>query len=582
MDDQRPPDDPSEVLPPPPIEGWSSVNDAVPPPPAEPSRKRGRILVAGLVAFALLLGGGAAAAFIKMHGSGEQLLSKVPASSDVLFTAYLDPSAGQKANLFLLASRFPALGSEQQIAERFHEQLNDALSSGGLGGVDLSWVGDQVAFALNFPASLEAGASPAFAILVDTDDESAAKATFQHLRDSSSGSFNGGRWIDSTIDGVAVESNPQGAYAVFDGAAVVTSTLDEMADVVATAHGHQAAIEGSSALQAATVGLPEGRLALLFVDPKDLVSLLGQLSADPTADLSTLQAMTGLAMTVSAQPDGIALDMQTVYDPSKLTAEQKAQMDQESHPNPLLSSIPSDALALIQGEHLDTTLKTSAARLEATAPAAARMLTKLGVIGDAGLISALDGDIALAAVPGGTGLDPGASLVLGTKDPVAMQRAFDQIAKGLTSLADETHSTSSGVMVVRSPSRWVTNDYQGVTIHSFIRSGYPDISYAVVDDQGVIGTSAIQVQRVVDTAQGGANISDSSAYRDAIASVPSSDGSVWVDIQGIVDQIRQALPQQQAAFDHDTLPNLAPLKAFVVGSEGDSSHTKVRVFLKIG
>ncbi len=41
-------------------------------------------------------------------------------------------------------------------------------------------------------------------------------------------------------------------------------------------------------------------------------------------------------------------------------------------------------------------------------------------------------------------------------------------------------------------------------------------------------------------------------------------------------------PDARATFDEDTLPNLAPLKAFVVGSESNSSRTHTRFFLKIG
>jgi hypothetical protein len=602
MDQQPPPEPPYEPLPPPPIDGPASPgNDPLPSSAPEPQarrRRRGRILVAGLVVFALLLAGGAAAAFLKMRGSGEQLLSKVPASSDVVFTAYLDPSAGQKANLFLLASRFPALGSRQQLTSDFNDALDQGLASAGLRHTDLSWVGDQVAFVLDVPASVGLDAVPAYALLVDTDDEGAAKATIQELRDSSDQPLSGGQWSDATIDGVDVSSNDQGAYAIFDGAAVAASSLDEMSDIIATAHGHQPALEGSSQLQTSTAGLPDGKLALLYINPTDLVGLLGQISADPTADLSTLRALTGVAMTVSAQPDGIALDMQAVYDPSKLSDEQKAQMDEVDHPNPLLSSIPADALAVISQEHLDTALKASVDRLQTTAPKVARMLEKLGVSGDAGLLTSLNGDFAFESAPEGTEMSPGAALVLGTKDPAAMQRAFDKLSRGLSSYAENSYSFGGGsggflgttpaqfvsVSPFRHPSsRWVTNGYRGVTISSFKMDGFPDISYAVVDGQGIIGTSAAQVQRVVDTDQGGANISSSSAYTGAIASVPSSGGSVWVNIQGIVDLVRQMMPsEQRAAFDRDTLPNLAPLKALVVGSESDSSHQRVRVFLTIG
>ena len=168
-----------------------------------------------------------------------------------------------------------------------------------------------------------------------------------------------------------------------------------------------------------------------------------------------------------------------------------------------------------------------------------------------------------------------------------MRRSFDQLARGLSSLAlqggSSTGQASSGDVTVSSRSQWVKSSYHGVEISTFQMEGFPDVSYAIVEHEGVIGSSLAQVQHVVDTAQGGPNISSSAAYKDAIASVPSSKGSVWVDIQGIVTLIRQSLPPgDQAGFDLRVMPNLAPLKALVVGSEGDASHARVRVFLKIG
>ena len=585
MDEQPPADQPTEPsLPPRP--------DAFAPPataePAAPRRRRGRILIAGIVAFALLLGGGAAAAFLKMRGSGEQLFSKVPASSDVVFTVYLNPAAGQKANLFLLASRFPALGSEQQLTSRLGDALDQALAAAGLRHTDFAWVGDQVAFVLDVPSSIGVDATPSYALLIDVKNEDDAKAGLQKIRDTVPEDPAAGPWVDATVDGVDVTSNHSEAYAVFDGSAVVASSLDEMSSIVSTAHGDQPALEGSSQLQAATAGLPEGKLALLYVNPKDLLGLLNQMpgfdASATSSNLSTLNAITGLAMTLSVQPDGVALDEQEVYDPTKLTPEQKTQMDQASHPDPLLTAIPSDAFALISAEHLDTSLNSLADQMERTSPPAAKMLRKLGITGDAGLLSTLNGDMAIEASPGSSGADPGAAIVLGTDDPVAMQHAFAQLAKGLSSLSESDYlGGSTSPAVFGSSSKWISRDYQGVQISSFQKQGVPDISYAVVDGKGVIGTSASQVERIIDTAQGGQNISSSTAYKGAIASVPSSSSVVWVNIQGLVEFARGVMPSDaRAAFDRDTLPNLAPLKAFVVGSEGNSSRTHTRFFLQIG
>ena len=591
MDEQPPADRRTEPLLPPRPDASSTDGFAAPAAAAEPAaprRRRGRILVAGIVAFALLLGGGAAAAFLKMRGSGEQLFAKVPASSDVVLSIYLNPSAGQKANLFLLASRFPALGSEQELTGRLGDVLDRALTAAGLHHTDFAWVGDQVAFVLDVPPSIGVDATPSYALLIDVKNEDDAKAGLQRIRDAVPERPSAGPWVDSTVDGVGVTSNHSEAYAVFDGTAVVASSLDEMSTIVSTAHGDQPALEGSSQLQAATAGLPEGKLALLYVNPKDLLGLLHQMpgfdASAGTSRLSTLNAISGLAVTLSVQPDGVALDEQEIYDPAKLTPEQKSQMDQASHPNPLLAAIPSDALALISAEHLDGSLNSIADQMERTSPQAAKMLRKLGLTGDGGLLSTIDGDMAIEASPGSSGADPGAAVVLGTDDPAATQHAFDRLAKGLSSLSESDYfGGATSPALIGSSSRWISHTYRGVRISSFQMSGAPDLSYALVDGKGVIGSSAAQVERVIDTAQGGQNISSSTAYKSAIAAVPSSSSAVWVNIQGIVAFVRDAMPPDaRATFDRDTLPNLAPLKAFVVGSDGNSGRTHTRFFLKIG
>ena len=356
---------------------------------------------------------------------------------------------GQKANLFLLASKFPALGSEQQLTTTFERALDQALASTGLRHGDLSWVGDQVAFVLDAPASIGVGASPKYAVLIDTKDEGAAKTTLQKLQDSpaASGFASDARWTNSTIDGVDVSSNDQGAYAVFDGTVVIASSLDEMSAIISTAHGHQAALDGSELAPGGDrrASRRQAGAALRQPDGHLLPAQPGAGPSTTSPGLSSLEAITGFAMTVSAQPDGVALDVQVVDDPSKLTDEQKAQMNEPGHPNPLLSSIPSDALAVITGEQLDTSLKMVADQLATTSPEAARMLEKLGVSGDAGLISALSGDDAIEVAPNGAGSAPGGALILGTKDPAAMQSALDKLSKGLSSLAESQSQSFSAI-----------------------------------------------------------------------------------------------------------------------------------------
>jgi hypothetical protein len=71
-------------------------------------------------------------------------------------------------------------------------------------------------------------------------------------------------------------------------------------------------------------------------------------------------------------------------------------------------------------------------------------------------------------------------------------------------------------------------------------------------------------------------------FISATAKVPTVEGVFFLDVQAIADTVRENLPPtEQATYDQDVAPNLAPVTAFVVGSESDEQHQTVRMFLQI-
>jgi Protein of unknown function (DUF3352) len=151
-------------------------------PPASTHRTR-RWLVVVLATLLVVAGGGSAAAFFLMRGAGEELLQLVPASSEVVVTAYLDPSAGQKVNLMALANRFPALRDDQRFRQQVDDVLDAALEGSGLSHEDIRpWLGSQVAIVVDLEANNDV---PTTSFLVATkDDDAAREALEQALRGS--------------------------------------------------------------------------------------------------------------------------------------------------------------------------------------------------------------------------------------------------------------------------------------------------------------------------------------------------------------------------------------------------------------
>ena len=102
-----------------------------------------------------------------------------------------------------------------------------------------------------------------------------------------------------------------------------------------------------------------------------------------------------MALSLSAQPDGLSVDADVRYDPCKLDAAARQQLDAPSHENATLSFVPSDAARGGRPkQHVDATLKQAVDQVLETTPEGDRLRAKLGV--DAA-IAALTGDVSLEA-----------------------------------------------------------------------------------------------------------------------------------------------------------------------------------------
>ena len=377
---------PAPATPPPAMDAGTSP--AMPASPAaemgttEPaSAKKGKrtlaLVVAGLVVIAA---GGAAFAFMQLRGSSDSLMHQVPASADIVATVYLDPAASQKVNLFRMTDQFPVLGSESDLTQRLNTLLDQAGVSVGLNHNDFQWLGSQAAVVVDFPGA----ATPNIEVLINVDDVGAAKATLDKVR---SNPLLGGGWKDTTYKGVTVStgSTGVGAYAFVGDTLVISSTSAGVDSIIDTDQG-AASLADSADFTATSDGLPDGRLAFVYVNVKALLPLATSLGF-PTipgvspngVNLAALQAIRGFGMTISAEPNGLAMDFNESFDPTKLSDSQKAILTGASHDNPLTSYVPSNAIGLVQLEHLDSIANAAITQLETTVPGLSDRLVGAGI-----------------------------------------------------------------------------------------------------------------------------------------------------------------------------------------------------------
>lgn len=569
-----------------------------------PARRRGRRTLVALVAgVVVVVGGGVALAFFTMRGAPEQLVSVVPAEADVFVTVYLDPSAGQKVNLLRLAGQFPDLGKEQDLSGRVDDLLDEGLADSGLTHDDIRpWLGSE----LGLSVDVGNDGTPHTAFLIATTDAEASQAALEKIADQDLQVHD--------YDGVqvSVAKDGQGAFGIVNDVAVLATDETTVRRAIDAAHGTIPDISSSRVYLDTVAGLPEGKLGMAFVNVAGIVDQFGSQTAASAAigagGLTELDAIDGVGLSLSAEADGMALDLTTNYDPTKLSKEQRDLLTASDHENATLAFVPDDAFAVMAQEHMDTILKTTLDQIEQQTPAAAASIDQAGI---PDLLAAMTGDVALEVGPGSRGPVSGALLV-GTDDPELMGTFLEGAGVLASQLVGQESATSAqfaqlegctgtpkeiarcrqkalqglGVTPPTEPRPLATEQYQGVEITyvddpTLTEVGFAP-AYAVVEGAGVIATSPDEIHQVIDANASGQDVRTTSVYASATATVPSTESVFFLDVQGIASTVRENLPPEaQAVYDRDVAPNLAPITAFVIGSESDEQHQRVRMFLQI-
>jgi Protein of unknown function (DUF3352) len=601
--DPRPPERPAsewEPSPPPPALGADGPPLPASPPPVpgtpdapSPSGHRGRRLLVIVAATLIVLGGGvAAAAFYVMRGSNAELLELVPASSEVVVTASLDPSAGQKMNLLALAHRFPALGDDRDLRQQVNRALDEALQGSGLSHDDvLPWLGSEVAIVVDFSSNDEVTTS---ALLASTDD-GAAKEAVDKAMTASLGAGQTRDYRGVTLRVFGSDSSLMG-YAIVDHVVVISNHQVGLTRVIDVSEGTTPNLADDRDFVDTVSTLPEGKLGLVYVNPTELVSRalsesgLGA-AVGSAPGLDTVRALRSIGISLSAQPDGLAFDLTVRLDPSKLDAATREVLDEPVHENATLSLVPANSYAVATQQGMDTTLKQALDQVLST-PEGERLRQRLG-IDDA--LSALTGEATFEIGPGSGATPVGGALVLGVDDPAAVQNTLDRLADLALATQQRAHASSpfpahggrsrQQMTQLRSLEpgpgakvAWRTTTYQGATIRylddpSLTASGFFP-AYAVLDGAALIGSSPAEIRKLIDVNGGQPSITSSSTYTRALARVPSGNSSLYLDAEGIVSQFASALPP-------DVEANLEPIKTVVTGGTNSSSRVSARLFIEI-
>jgi hypothetical protein len=554
--------------------------EAMPPAPRVRTLRKALIIaVALVVTFAIAAG---AFVFVALKGTSDVIDQMVPANSTVYFTAYLDPAAKQKLNLRGLIKRFPAIATSEDLNRRIREALDQALEEDGLKSTDvLPWIGTQIAVVVRYEGDKELTA-----VLVATKDDVAAKAALAKIRKGPNGSAD--TWAEQGHGGTTVsvgssQGQPEFAYAFVDHVAIVATDPAVINDVIDTSDGKTASLTDSADFAKAVGLLPKERLGLLYVNLKPLIEKLKQeFISNATLDLTQLSssfgqldAFTGMGAALSAQPNGVAFDLTLALDPSKLSEDQRAAQALPAHQNPVLAFTPADAYSVIAGTGFRETMKSALTEM-AKDESFPELDQELGLTK---MVDHLTGDYGVVVSPGSDIFVADAALMVGTDDEAGMQGFLD---KATTKAGNSLQNDFGGPQAT-----WERTSHNGVTITHLAPSSASDFgfdpAYAVSGGMAILGSSVDEVMAILDAKAGGANVTTSANFAAALPGASANSGMLYVNIEGIVSAYRDTLsPEDQASFDADGAPNLAPLKAFTFVTTNSPDRVSIRFFLLVG
>jgi hypothetical protein len=565
----------------------------------QPERKRHRGKLVALIAVGLLLLGGVAFAGVmlvnKTSAASDQLAKMVPASDQLYATAYLDPGAEQKINLRDLLERFPALQGKNPV-DKVDEALEQLLKPTGLSYAEdvKPWLGNQLAVT----GKLDDSGNPDVAVLISTSDDDKALATMHRLEGLSSNADI--TWSSTTYQGVDVRvgksgsdssngalgglgSNP--AYAVVDHVLVVGSSLDRIQRVIDADQGTTSQLSGDPNFQKARDALPGEVLGMAYLNVGDLIDkAIPQLEAglgfadlppgcggdQVTKSLDAIRAFRGLALSATAETDGLQFDAALAIDRSKLPSEAATAVAASDHQNAGLSFTPKDAFGVI-GFNGAGLLNTELGTFGKCSPKVDQQLQSLGV---KDILSNLSGDMAVEVSPGSDGGGvPGGALIAAVKDEAKMKTSLDRLATKLLAQGGQAGG----------PVKPTSETYKGVTIESISQPGDQSIApaWAVTNGVAIIATTPAEVKAAID-AHGGEGITSSANFQQAATHVDLNSGNlVYADISAILDAVETNVSSGGDAATEAILANVRPVKATILQSGLDGDVLTVRWFFLV-
>ncbi len=563
----------------------------LPAPPAAASwLRRHRLQLAATGAVLAIGAVSASAALLLLAKPVNTVESMVPATSDLLVLANLDPSVAQKLNLARSLHRFPSTKDDQAISDA----IDGALKGTGLSySNDIKpWLGGELGLSgrVNFASTTDSSG----VVYASSRDDARAKAFLSKLRTVGAGKTM--QWRDETYSGFTISvgtpshsTDKPAAYSYVNHIALIATSSATIMEAIDTMQGRAARLIDSSNYKTTVAGLPSDRLGLVYVNGTSIVAgIRKQLAKAPAAstpimgNIKDLDALVGIGAALSAADNGIAADLLVKLDQSKLSPATRQALAGAGRPDAILTWVPRGSEALLAVGNLDRTVQTLVDASKSD-PSIVASTNALGLTGPGGILPHLTGGAALEAQLG-SGVSPSGAILLATDDAASLRTFFRKLLTSASSVGTTLMPGSSGSQKPSITPAFTTTMYRGTAITSLAvpQSGLAVMapSYAVLDGVGIFGSNLASVTAVIDAHRGAGTIAADPRYKAAIASSLQKPSLVgYVNVSSLIAAARRLAPS--STVPDKTLTMVGPIQAVMLTATSQPDQAAERFFLVI-
>ncbi len=484
--------------------------------------------------------------------SADRAARAVPADAAVYLNIYLEPSAGQRMNLYGLIGRLPGFADPATLEQKIHDVAQRLLAQTGIDyAADLRpWLGDQVALAISAGEASDGG--PQMLLLAAVAEPGASVAVDRIMtRDSA-------EFDPETYRGVALKVGASVSYALLDDLLLVGSSAAEVRSAIDAETGAAPSLADSAEFAAALRLVPADHLGSIYLDLRSLVGAgeMEQVGGYATVAVALVAEAAGVRLLGEVPFVGAGSEAGEAFALAGEASSLAGWMPADAQAEAILFGLQQMMTALEQQISGSTAMQDAAEALNQLRALAA---IGLGINVDRDLLPLFDREVGIV-LEGGGGQSM-VQLLLRPSDPGAASESLDRMRDALQDRG----------------SRVTTSMIEGIQVTTIVVPEIGQVAYALADEVVVVAFEPDAVTAVLRARVRGETLAGTDGYRDAFDLVGTHRGhEVWVDVAGSNEALGEMLQ-----FDEETRGILLRIGAFALSAPARDNHLEINAILTV-